>query len=197
MEPTELISQEWSSLSGLYTAEESDFMNQLLGNSSFSQHLYQNSNLGTETAFWPPHDSTIVTATKNSNNSNFAAQVPNLFPTTSCYNNPVTSFDYISMGISIDHSKFTPCTTQSHEQVLANKNLQARKREREILVSGPEEDKTTSTENSGKRSRNSNEVTNTRPVNLLNISLTTVFYFFFPSVCDIHFLFQHSLWFGF
>jgi hypothetical protein len=153
MEPTELISQEWTSLSGLYTAEESDFMNQLLGNSSFSQHFYQNSNLlGTETAFWPPHDSTIVTA-----------QVPTSTSDTSCFNNnPVISFDYISMGLSIDHSK---CTTQSDEQVLANKNLQARKSEREVLVSEPEEDKTTSAENSGKRSRSSNEVTNRRPMN--------------------------------
>jgi len=191
MEPTELISQEWTSLSGLYTAEESDFMNQLLGNSSFSQHFYQNSNLGTETAFWPPHDSTIVTAQVPSSTSDTS----NLFPTTSCFNNPVTRFDYISMGLSIDHSKFTPCTTQSDEQVLANKNLQARKMEHEILVSEQEEDKTTSTENSGKRSRSSSEVTNRRPMNLLNISLTAVFYFFFPS--DMHFLFHRSLWFGF
>ncbi|KEH27330.1 transcription factor [Medicago truncatula] len=155
MEPTGLISQEWTSLSGLYTAEESDFMNQLLGNSSFSQHFYQNSNFGTETTFWPPYDSTIVTAQVPSSTSDTS----NLFPTTSCFNNnPVTTFDYISMGLSIDYSKFTPCTTQSDEQVLANKNLQARKTEREILVSEPEEDKTTSTENSGKRSRSSNEV---------------------------------------
>ncbi|GAU29512.1 hypothetical protein TSUD_115340 [Trifolium subterraneum] len=152
MDSTDLISQEWSSLSGLYTAEEADFMNHFLGNSSVPQHLYQNSNFGTQSAFWPSHDSTIVTVTKNGN-SNFAAQVrssttsdsSNIFPTTSCVvNNPVTNFGYISMGLSIGDSKFTPFTTQPEEH--------------EILVSEPEEDKTTSTEKSGKRSRSSNEV---------------------------------------
>jgi hypothetical protein len=165
MDSTELISQEWSSLSGLYTAEEADFMNHFLGNSSLPQDLYQNSNFGTESAFWPSRDSTIVTVTKN-NNSNFAAQVrsstisdsSNIFPTTSCVaNNPVTNFGYISMGLSIGDSKFTPFTTQPDEQVLADKNLQAPK-EHEILVSEPEEDKTTSAEKSGKRSRSSIEV---------------------------------------
>ncbi|CAJ2651053.1 unnamed protein product [Trifolium pratense] len=166
MDSTELISQQWSSLSGLYTAEEADFMNHFLGNSSLPQHLYQNSNFRTESAFWPSHDSTIVTVTKNNNDdSNFAAQVrsstydsSNIFPATSCIvNNPVTNFGYISLGLSIGDSKFTPFTKQPDEQVLAHKNLQAPK-EHEILISEPEEDKTTSTEKSGKRSRSSNEV---------------------------------------
>jgi hypothetical protein len=165
MDSTDLISQEWSSLSGLYTAEEADFMNHFLGNSSLPQHLYQNSNFGTESAFWPSHDSTIVTVTKN-NNSNFAAQVrsstisdsSNIFSATSCVaNNPVTNFGYISMGLSIGDSKFAPFTTQPDEQVLAENNLQAPK-EHEILVSEPEEDTTTSVEKSGKRSRSSIEV---------------------------------------
>ncbi|MCI21701.1 transcription factor bHLH84-like [Trifolium medium] len=141
-------------------------MNHFLGNSSVPQHLYQNSNFGTQSAFWPSHDSTIVTVTKNNYDSNFAAQVrsstfsdsSNIFPATSCVvNNPVTNFGYISMGLSIGDSKFTPFTTQPDEQVLADKNLQAPK-EYEILVSEPEEDKTTSAEKSGKRSRSSNEV---------------------------------------
>ncbi|CAL5195140.1 unnamed protein product [Lathyrus oleraceus] len=149
MEPAELISQEWSSLSGLYTAEESDFMNQLLGNCSTPQHLYQNSNLGTESAFWPTHDSTMVTVTKNNNYSNSTSDA-------SCINNTVTSFEYISMGLSVNGSKFSPYTTQTNQQFLANKNLQSPK-EHEILVSEPEEN-TVRKENSLKRSRSSNEV---------------------------------------
>ncbi|KAL5100883.1 hypothetical protein RYX36_005210 [Vicia faba] len=152
MEPAELISQEWSSLSGLYTAEESDFMNQLLGNCSPPQHLYQNADSGTEAAFWPAHDSTTVTVTKN-NNLNFAAQFSN---DTSCINNTVTSFEYISMGLSVNDSKFSPYTTQPNENFLANKNLKSPE-EHEILVSEPEEN-TGREKNSLKRSRSSNEV---------------------------------------
>lgn len=156
MEPAELISQEWSSLSGLYTAEESDFMNQLLGNYSLPQHLDQNFNFGTESAFWPAYDSTTVTVTKSNNYSNFAAQFPSSTSDTSCINNTVTSFEYITMGLSVDDSKFGQYTTQPNEQLLANKNLQS-PREHEILVSEPEEN-TVRMENTLKRSRSSNEV---------------------------------------
>ncbi|XP_058773072.1 transcription factor bHLH84-like [Vicia villosa] len=160
MEPAELISQEWSSLSGLYTAEESDFMNQLLGNCSLPQHPNQNSDFGTESAFWPAHDSTTVTVTKNNNYSNFAAQFPSSTSDTSCINNTLTSFEYIALGLSVDDSKFGPYTTQPNEQFLANKKLQSPK-EHEILVSEPEEN-TVRKENSMKRSRSSNEVSRSK-----------------------------------
>lgn len=152
MEPAELISEEWSSLSGLYTAEEADFMNHFLGlanananaNSSLpQQHLYQNSN-----------ESTILSVTKN--NSNFAAQVPNssniFFPTTT---DPVNNFGYISMGISIgDDCKFSPYITQGNESKHTNDNTD----ENIIADKDLQVPKECEIRRAGKRSRSSNEV---------------------------------------
>lgn len=60
-EPAEMISEQWCSLSGLYTAKEADFMSQLLGNSLVPGQLYENSNFGIESSFWPTgNESTIV-----------------------------------------------------------------------------------------------------------------------------------------
>lgn len=53
MDPVEQISEEWSSLSGFYTAEEADFMSQLLGNCSLPENLCGNFNLGIPSAIWP------------------------------------------------------------------------------------------------------------------------------------------------
>ncbi|XP_028767699.1 transcription factor bHLH85-like [Neltuma alba] len=55
MEPSEIISQEWSYLSGVYTAQEAEFMTQFLENCSVPEDLYGNANLGfqSSSAFWP------------------------------------------------------------------------------------------------------------------------------------------------
>ncbi|XVE66720.1 hypothetical protein DITRI_Ditri08aG0102300 [Diplodiscus trichospermus] len=55
------ISGEWSSLSGMYTTEEADFMAQLLSNFPVSadDQLDGISSLGIPATFWPSHHSTI------------------------------------------------------------------------------------------------------------------------------------------
>ncbi|XWS68123.1 hypothetical protein CRYUN_Cryun04dG0063400 [Craigia yunnanensis] len=50
---------EWSSLSGMYTTEEADFMAQLLSNYPLPDELDGSSNLGIPSTFWPGHHSTI------------------------------------------------------------------------------------------------------------------------------------------
>ncbi|XWS39868.1 hypothetical protein CRYUN_Cryun18bG0091600 [Craigia yunnanensis] len=50
---------EWSSLSGVYTTEEADFMAQLLSNCPLPHDLDGSSNLGIPSRFWPGHLSTI------------------------------------------------------------------------------------------------------------------------------------------
>ncbi|KAI9123619.1 hypothetical protein K1719_004919 [Acacia pycnantha] len=61
MEPSEIIiSEEWSSLGGFYTAQEAEFMTQFYENCSVPEDLYGNPNnlLGfpsSSSAFWPTH----------------------------------------------------------------------------------------------------------------------------------------------
>ena len=50
---------EWSSLSGMYTTEEADFMAQLLSNCPLPDELDGSSNLGISSTFWHAHHSTI------------------------------------------------------------------------------------------------------------------------------------------
>ncbi|KAK7836768.1 hypothetical protein CFP56_022029 [Quercus suber] len=58
MEHMGVISEgEWSSLSGMYTAEEADFMAQLLHNSSLPNELCGASSLGVPSStYWPGHE---------------------------------------------------------------------------------------------------------------------------------------------
>lgn len=177
MDPVEQTScEEWSSLSGFYTAEEADFVSQL---------LYGNFNLEIPSALWPGHESTIVSVTginssshfpenaDNNSNAEFlsflqgssfiADTTSNIFPTTD-------NIGYISMG----DAKFSPYSVQGNgsqqindnstdeefalEEVIGDKNFQAHK-ECEVLVSeAVEEDITNNMEKSGKRSRSSMEV---------------------------------------
>ncbi|KAK4258834.1 hypothetical protein QN277_005236 [Acacia crassicarpa] len=62
MEPSEtIISEEWSSISGFYTAQEDEFMTQFYENCSVPEDLYGNPNLlgfpssSSSSAFWPTH----------------------------------------------------------------------------------------------------------------------------------------------
>ncbi|XP_027364760.1 transcription factor bHLH84 [Abrus precatorius] len=140
MDPAEQISEEWSSLSGLYTAEEADFMSQLLGDCSVPQHLYGNFNLGIPSAIWPGHESTIVSVTSINKSSDFPANVDNsnanyfcflqgssytsessnTFPTTSggncCLNNSVANIGYMNSGFSLGDS------TQGNDSQQINEN---------------------------------------------------------------------------
>lgn len=60
MEPIGAIAEgEWSSLSGMYTTEEADFMAQLLGNCAVTNELDGSASLGNSSAFWGSHGSTM------------------------------------------------------------------------------------------------------------------------------------------
>ena len=63
----------------MYTAEEADFMNQLLGNCSVPQHLHGDFKLGTPSASWPGYElMTIVSVKGNNNSTYFPADAPNI-----------------------------------------------------------------------------------------------------------------------
>ncbi|TKY51034.1 Transcription factor bHLH84 [Spatholobus suberectus] len=146
MDPAEQISEEWSSLSGLYTAEEADFMSHLLGNCSLPENLCGNFNLGIPSAIWPGHESTIVSVTgingspyfpANADNSNTnylrfsqgsssTADSSNIFPTTSgnncCLNDPVANIGYMSMDFSLGDAKFSTYNVQGSDSQHMNEN---------------------------------------------------------------------------
>lgn len=142
MDPVEQISEEWSSLSGFYTAEEADFMSQLLGNCSLPENLCGNFNLGIPSAIWPGHESTIVSVTGinespyfhangDNNNNNYlcfsqgsssTADSSNIFPTTSgnsyTLNDPVANIGYMST----DFANLGPCNVQGSDSQQLNEN---------------------------------------------------------------------------
>ncbi|KAK7280260.1 hypothetical protein RJT34_25322 [Clitoria ternatea] len=181
MDHAEQISEEWSSLSGFYTAEEADFMSQLLGNCSFPEHLYGNFNMAIPPAIWPGHESTIVAVAginntsyfpPNGDNSNTSylsfsqgssstVDSSNAFPTTSgncSLNDPLANISYMSMGFSLGDAKFSQQINENTDEELgidvADKNLQDHK-ECEVVA---EEDINTTLEKSGKRSRSTMQV---------------------------------------
>ncbi|KAG2704714.1 hypothetical protein I3760_05G017200 [Carya illinoinensis] len=61
MEPMGAISEgEWGSLSGMYTAEEADFVAQILNNNALlPNELIGDSSLGVPSTFWPAHESSM------------------------------------------------------------------------------------------------------------------------------------------
>ncbi|XP_028780603.1 transcription factor bHLH84-like [Neltuma alba] len=138
MEASGRISEEWSSLSGLYTAEEADFMNQLLGNNCSvpEEILYENSTLGFPCAFWPGHESTVVSVTGINNNTSYfpsndadANANANFFSFSQGSssstdigvryrpNDPSINFDSVSMGFSLGDAKIFPYSVQSHDHL--------------------------------------------------------------------------------
>lgn len=146
MEPVEGISEEWSSLSGMYTADEADFMSQLLGNCSVPEQLYGNSNLEIPSALWPGHESTIVSVTginksayypENAASTNFLhflqgsntiADSSNIFHSTSggnCYlNDPVTNSGYVPMCFSLVDAKYNSYSFQGNDSQYINENIE-------------------------------------------------------------------------
>lgn len=183
MEAAGRISEEWSSLSGFYTAEEADFMTQFLGNDNCSIPeellLYENPSLGFPCSF----ESTIVSLNcmKNNTTSYFPSSVAPNHANFFCFtpsggninphnNDTMTNFDTISMGFSFGDVKSMPFSAQSNgntdeesglERVppVADKNFQANV-ESEALVSEPVQkgNKSSNVGSSEKRSRSSSEV---------------------------------------
>lgn len=157
MEGAGRISEEWSSLSGFYTTEEADFMTQLLSNTCSVQHDELHQQIPNPSF----HESTVVSLTGINNNTSLC------FPSI-VGNDSFTSFDSMCMGLAWGDAEFMPCSVQSSENTdeelvksvlaVAHKNLQAI-RECETQVSeSAEKLKSSSLENSEKRSRRSLEV---------------------------------------
>ncbi|XP_061354589.1 transcription factor RSL2 [Gastrolobium bilobum] len=118
MEPAELISEEWSSLSGLYTAEEAHFMTQLLGGNysvSVPEDLYGSSSFDVPLI---GHESTIVSVTGINNNSYFPSKAAansntNIFSfshgsSSTTDGGGTYSFGSMSMGFCLGDAKISP-----------------------------------------------------------------------------------------
>jgi hypothetical protein len=131
MDHSEQSCEEWSSLSGFYTAEEADFMGQLLNNCQVPQHHYGNFNLETPSTLWP-HDSTIVTMNNSShfpqnydtNNSNtdflsFLQESNSISATNNiCLNDQVANIGYISM----ENAHFSTYSIQGNDSQQITEN---------------------------------------------------------------------------
>ncbi|KAH7518100.1 hypothetical protein FEM48_Zijuj09G0134800 [Ziziphus jujuba var. spinosa] len=72
------VQGEWTSLSGIYTAEEADFMAQLLNNFSVPNEQDGDSSIGSlQTASWPGHELTMDMASGNNEGSNCTLEITN------------------------------------------------------------------------------------------------------------------------
>ncbi|KAK7343522.1 hypothetical protein VNO77_12316 [Canavalia gladiata] len=179
MEPAQLISDEWGSLSGHHTAEEADFMAQFLGgNYSVTEKHYTNTTFDMPSTFWPCHESTTLTMTGTDSNSHFPSNVANTnflcFSRGSC--SITDSGNNIFSTTSTGNYTFSPhCFQWSYnlsqqinestddESSLdpAHSNLQT-KRECEMMISETvEEDGNRNLESPDKRFRSSIEVSET------------------------------------
>ncbi|XP_057426551.1 transcription factor bHLH84-like [Lotus japonicus] len=142
----QLVSEEWGSLSGIYTAEESDFMAQLLGG-NYNYAITENSDSGNTSfgmppTFWHGHESTTVTLTGTNSNSYLLS------------NNDSGSFQW---NDKLSRQTNESIDEESGLEVLADNNLQA-KREYEMMISEPaEEERSRNLESPTKRFRNSIE----------------------------------------
>lgn len=163
MDSGEQSCEEWSSLSGFYTAEEADFMGQLLNNFQVSEHHYGNFNLEIPSTSWPGHESTIVNMNssshfpQNADNSNTDVfnflQSSNIFHNTSggniCLNDHVANIGNMNANVSTysvqgnDSQQTTENTSEEFGQ--------------DVLESAKEGIKN-NLEKSGKRSRSSIKV---------------------------------------
>ncbi|XP_015892614.3 transcription factor bHLH84 [Ziziphus jujuba] len=72
------VQGEWTSLSGIYTAEEADIMAQLLNNFSVPNEQDGDSSIGSlQTASWPGHELTMDMASGNNEGSNCTLEITN------------------------------------------------------------------------------------------------------------------------
>lgn len=173
MDPSEQSCEEWSSLSGFYTAEEADFMGQLLDNCQVPDHDYPNFNFEVPSTLWPGHDSAIVSM---NNNDHFPQNADNrnvdfLNDGYNCLNDgQVANIGYISMlngdfgAYSVQRNDSAQITENNTDQefcheVIGDKNFQAHMECEELLLSESVEDGINiNMEKSGKRSRSSMKV---------------------------------------
>lgn len=102
--------REWTSLSGVHTAEEADFMALLLSNCSAPYH--QN---GTLPSIWPGHESTMNNMASNYGGSHCSLELSN----SNLYSLSQGNISYNSSGNSINEQF---CSSDSHEPNLVKKN---------------------------------------------------------------------------
>ncbi|XP_058757376.1 transcription factor bHLH139-like [Vicia villosa] len=146
MEPTQLISQEWDSLSGQYTAEEADFMTHFLG----GNYSCFPSNVANANANFMYFSQGISSKTDYSDD---------IFPTITASNgpylcNPATDIDSLSMFFSPQYLD---------DNLIKQINYEGIDHERLCLESASQADRTINMENPAKRFRSSIEVSeNTR-----------------------------------
>jgi len=174
MEPAQLISEEWDSLSGQYTAEEADFMNQFLSgnkNTSFGMPSY-----------FPQADFMCFSqgsSTSTDNSANISSTTTTSSGTYSC--DLATNFDSLSMFFCLEDAKFSPqylhdsiskhinndsidhkgsCLEPVKLVLAADNNLHDEREHEMMMVSEPssEEDRSKNMENPAKRFRSSIEV---------------------------------------
>ncbi|KAL5788091.1 hypothetical protein ACOSP7_005040 [Xanthoceras sorbifolium] len=88
---------EWSTLSGMYSNEEADFMAQLLGNCPLPNEFDGSTSLGNQSTFWPSHGSIINMEGGNQNSSYFSFE----FDNTSSYSFSQGSSTYSGGSTSV------------------------------------------------------------------------------------------------
>ncbi|KAK7280261.1 hypothetical protein RJT34_25323 [Clitoria ternatea] len=183
MEPSQLICEEWSSLSGLHTAEEADFMAQLLcDNYSVTEKHCGNTSFGMPPVFWSDHESTTVTMTDTNSNSYFPSNVTNAnflcfsqgSSSSTCSGNNIFSTTSSGTTLSprgfqwndnlsqqISESTDEESSLDPGKLILADNTLQTN-RECEMMVYEPvDEDTSRNLENPAKRFRSPIEVSKT------------------------------------
>ncbi|XP_027364761.1 transcription factor bHLH84-like [Abrus precatorius] len=154
MEPAQLISEEWSSLSGLHTAEEADFMAQLLdhnANTNFNSYFPSN----------VTNTNLLCFSQRSISNTDSGKSI---FSTTSSgtYScDPATNFDSLSMVFCLEDANLSQLINESTDEEWNN----------EMMVSEPvEEDR----KNPAKRFRSSIEVSSTlKNVKLMKNPMST------------------------
>ncbi|KAF3435549.1 hypothetical protein FNV43_RR22638 [Rhamnella rubrinervis] len=111
------IQGEWTSLSGLYTAEEADFMAQLLGNFSVPNEVNGASSTGVPLTSWPGHELT-ANVVGNDEGSHYSLEIAN---------SNLYSFSQGSNSYSGGSSIFFPtssnencCLSDPHSMFLTN-----------------------------------------------------------------------------
>ncbi|XP_015941704.1 transcription factor bHLH84-like [Arachis duranensis] len=176
MEPAQLISEEWGSLSGLYTAEEAEFMTQLLaGNYSVSEKHYSSVAMPPSSAFWPCHESTKVSFKgingnsylppshiENANYLCFSQGSSSSTENGNIYSyDTTTNFDSMSTDNCLEGAKFSPQSNDNSRAQISGIIDDDAKIECERMVFEPAED----LENPTKRLRSSSEV----PRNMRNV----------------------------
>lgn len=150
MEAAQLIYEEWDSLSGQFTAEEADFMTQLLhGNTNCS---YFASNVANANSMCFSQVSSTDTANSGIYFSDHAIDNDSL----SMFYSPQYLDDNLSKQMNYESIAHEGSCLEPVKLVLApHNNLQA-KREHEMMMFVSEEDRTENMENPAKRFRSSN-----------------------------------------